>query len=152
MTARASVDTEASVTAEATRTPRLVFSTLSGLAGLAVLLQGLWAGEFLKYHGPAAQAHRDSWLNVHARGGEVAIALAAVATIWALLRLRSRLDLVLGSAVLTVLLIAVAYVGGLITDHGRDDLTPLHVPLALSALVLAVWVTTRGLLDRRGPR
>jgi hypothetical protein len=149
MAARASLDTEATVAAEASRTPRLVFSTLTGLAGLAVLLQGLWAGEFLKYHGPAAQAQRDSWLDVHARGGEVAIALAAVATIWAVLRLRSRLDLLIGSAVLTVLLIAVAYVGGLITDHDRDGLTPLHIPLALSALVLAVWVTTQGLRDRR---
>jgi hypothetical protein len=60
------------------------------------------------------------------------------------MRLRSRLDLLIGSAVLTVLLIAIAYVGGLITDHDRDDLTPLHIPLALTSLVLATWLTWQG--------
>jgi heme A synthase len=151
MTARDSVQDRTSVTPDTTASARLVFSTLSGLAGLAVLLQGLWAGEFMQYHGPATRAQRDSWVNVHARGGEVAIVLALLATIWALLRLRSRRDLLIGAAVLTVLLAGVAYVGGLITD-GMENLTPLHIPLALTSLVLATWVTSRGLRAPRTPR
>jgi hypothetical protein len=152
MSAGTSVRDRSSTTAQATASRRLVFGTLTGLAGLAVLLQGLWAGEFLQYHGAATRTQRDSWIDVHARGGEVAIALAAVATIWALLRLRSRLDLLIGSAVLTVLLIAIAYVGGLITDSDRDDLTPLHIPLALTSLVLAAWLTWQAMRPTRSTR
>jgi hypothetical protein len=152
MTAGSSLRDRSSTTTRATDSSRLVFGTLTGLAGLAVLLQGLWAGEFLKYHGAATRDARESWINVHARGGEVAIALAAVATIWALLRLRSRLDLLLGGAVLTVLLLAIAYVGGLITDSERDDLIPLHIPLALTSLVLATWLTWQALRVTRSTR
>jgi heme A synthase len=149
MTAQQSIRDRTPAPADATATRRLIFSTLSGLAGLAILLQGLWAGEFLQYHGTATQTQRDSWINVHARGGEVAIVLALIATIWALLRLRSRLDLLIGSAVLSVLLIAVAYVGGLISENNMDNLIPLHIPLALATLALAVWVTWQGLRARR---
>src|SRR3954470_23386477 len=94
---------------------RLVFAALTGLAALAVVLQGLWAGLFLQYHDAAHRAERESWIGVHALGGEVAIALAVLATIWAIWRLRSRRDLVIGAAALTVLLIIVAYIGGLIS-------------------------------------
>ena len=44
---------------------------------------------------------------MHARGADIAILLAAVATIVAFLRLRPRRDLWVGSLVFTVLLVAV---------------------------------------------
>ena len=96
------------------RSASVVFAVLVGLAALAVLLQGLWAGIFLQHDG-----HRDdagSWIEVHALGGEVALALAALATAWALWRLRARRDLWLGSLALTILLVIEAYLGGLIGD------------------------------------
>jgi hypothetical protein len=127
---------------------RRVFSVLTGLAALAVVLQGLWAGLFLQYHDEAQRAQRESWIGVHALGGEVAIALAVLATIWAIWRLRSRRDLVLGAGALTVLLIIIAYVGGLITDDDKDSLIPLHIPLALLALSLVVWLPLRAALHR----
>src|SRR3954454_24558982 len=122
---------------------RLVFTVLTGLAGLAVVLQGLWAGLFLQYHDVAHRAQRESWIGVHALGGEVAIGLAVLATIWPIWRLRSRRDLIIGAAALTVLLIVVAYIGGVITDDEKDSLIPLHIPLALIALVLAVSLSLR---------
>jgi hypothetical protein len=152
MSSGASVHDRTAKPVEATASRRLVFGTLTGLATLAVLLQGLWAGEFLQYHGAAARTQRESWIAVHARGGEVAIALALLATVWALLRLRSRLDLLVGGAVLTLLLIAVAYVGGLITDDGMDGLSPLHIPLALASLALASWLTWQALFPARTTR
>src|SRR3954471_16497312 len=123
------------------RSASIVFAVLVGLAALAVLLQGLWAGIFLQHDG-----HRDdagSWIEVHALDGEVALALAALATAWALWRLRARRELWLGSLALTVLLAVEAYLGGLIGDDGKDGLTVVHVPLALAIMALAVWLPLR---------
>jgi hypothetical protein len=123
------------------RRASIVFAVLVGLAAIAVLLQGLWAGIFLQHDG-----HRDdagSWIEVHALGGEVALALAALATAWALWRLRARRQLWLGSLTLTVLLVVEAYLGGLIRDDGKDSLSAVHVPLALGLMALAVWLPLR---------
>ena len=50
-----------------------------GLAMLAILLQGVWAGVFLEHDGKRDDA--EGWIPVHAHGGEVALALAAVAAL-----------------------------------------------------------------------
>jgi hypothetical protein len=120
---------------------RRIFAALTGLAALAILLQGLWAGLFLEHARQRDVAKR--WIEVHATGGEVAIALAAVAVVWALVRLRGRRDLVVGAIVLTVLLVLEAYIGGLIAEEGKDSLTPVHVPLALLLMGVAVWLPLR---------
>ena len=123
------------------RKASVVFAVLVGLAAIAVLLQGLWAGIFLQHDG-----HRDdagSWIEVHAHGGEVALVLAALATAWAFMRLRARPELWLGGLALTVLLVVEAYLGGLIGDDGKDSLTVVHVPLALALMALAVWLPLR---------
>jgi hypothetical protein len=121
---------------------RRVYSALTGLAALAVLLQGLWAGIFLQ------QDDAGGWIDVHARGGEVAILLALLATVWALARLRRRRDLVIGAIALTVLLVLEAYIGGLIRDEGKDSLTAVHVPLAMLLMGLAVWLPFRAAQER----
>jgi hypothetical protein len=120
---------------------RRIFAALTGLAALAILLQGLWAGMFLEHDGQRDAA--ENWIEVHATDGEVAIGLAALATIWALVRLRDRRDLVIGAIVLTVLLVLEAYIGGLIVDDGKDSLTPLHIPFALLLMAVAVWLPFR---------
>ena len=56
-----------------------LYNAVIGLTALAVLLQGLWAGLFLRDDGHASGA--ESWVDVHARGGDIAILLAAVATV-----------------------------------------------------------------------
>lgn len=89
------------------------------------------------------------WVPAHAAGGEVAIGLALIATVVALVRLRSRLDLVIGTAAFTVLLVLEAFVGGLIGDHA--SLTIIHFPLAMALMGLAVWLPLRaGRLRPRG--
>jgi hypothetical protein len=124
-----------------TRTRSPLFAILMGLAALAVLLQGLWAGIFLEHDG--ARDAADSWIDVHATGGEVAIALAALATVAAFVQLRARRDLWIGSLVFTALLILEAYLGGLIRDDGYDTLTAVHIPFATALMALAVWLTMR---------
>lgn len=124
-----------------------VYGGLIGLAALAVLLQGVWAGIFLEHDGRRDAA--SSWIDVHARGGDLAILLGALATVWAFWKLRSRVDLWLGTLVFTVLLVLEAYLGGLIRDDGADTLTAVHVPLALALMGLAVWLPLRA-RTRRG--
>jgi heme A synthase len=114
-----------------------LFSILIGLSTLLVLLQGLWAGLFIH----EGQDYDDSWVTVHATGGEVAIALAFVATVVAIVKLRSRRDIVVASVAYTVLLVLEAYLGGLIGDHAR--LTAVHIPLAMALMGLAVWLPVR---------
>jgi hypothetical protein len=117
------------------------FCALTGLASVAILLQGLWAGIFLEHDGQRDAA--GGWIDVHARGGEVALVLAIAATAVAFWRLRSRRDLWIGSLVLVVLLVLEAYVGGLIRDDSKDALTAVHVPLALAIMGLSVWLPLR---------
>ena len=120
---------------------RRVYSALTGVAALAVLLQGLWAGIFLEHDGQRDSA--SSWIDVHALGGEVAIAFAVLAAAWALFRLRGRKDLLYGAVVLVVLLALESYLGGLIRDDGKDSITAVHVPLAMLLMAVSVWLPLR---------
>jgi hypothetical protein len=139
---------QTSIPAQSTgrRTGRSVLvEVLIGLSALAILLQGLWAGIFLEHDGQRDAA--SGWIDVHAHGGEVALGLAALATIAAFLLLRSRRDIWIGGLVLVVLLVVEAYIGGAIHDDGKDSLTIVHVPLAMAIMALAVWLSFRA---RRG--
>jgi len=131
---------EPSTTTAATPGRRL-FGILTGLTGLLVLLQGLWAGIFLEHDGERDAA--GSWIEVHARGGEIALVLAVAALVVAFARLRTRRDLLLGSAALVVLLVLESYIGGLIADDRLDSLTAVHVPLAMATMAVAVWLPLR---------
>ena len=124
-------------TSTLTRSRSTLFSVLVGLTSLAILLQAVWAGMFIR----EGQADNDHWVEVHARGADVAIVLAVLATAVALWRLRSRPDLVIGSAALAVLLVLEAYLGGLVGDH--QGLEVIHFPLALALMGLAVWLPLR---------
>ena len=118
-----------------------VFSALVGIAALAVLLQGLWAGIFLEHDGRRDAA--SGWIDVHARGADVALLFAVLATVYAVWKRRERRDLWIGSAVLAVLLVVESYLGGLVRDDGKDSLTAVHVPLAMALMALAVWLPMR---------
>lgn len=121
--------------------PTRLFAALTGLTALAVLLQGVWAGIFLEHDGRRDAA--GSWIDVHARGGEFALVLAAVSAVVAWTRLRPRRDLLVGSLLLVGLLLLEAYLGGLIRDDGKDVLTSVHVPLGLAIMAVAGWLPMR---------
>lgn len=126
--------------ADSTTRPRArnaLYSSLIGLTALAILLQGLWAGLFVH----EGKDYKQSWVDVHARGADIAIVLAVVATVVAVLKLRERRDLVVGSGVLVVLLLVEGYIGGMIGDHA--NLTAIHFPLAMALMGLAVWLPLR---------
>ena len=124
-----------------TRTRNPLYTSLIGLAALAVLLQGLWAGLFIH----EGKDNNASWVNVHARGADLAILLAIAATVVAVLKMRERRDLIIGTGAFVVLLVLEAYIGGLIGAH--SGLTAVHFPLAMGLMGLAVWLpfkATRG--------
>lgn len=123
------------------RSASAAYTALLALAGVAILLQGVWAGIFLEHDGKRDAA--GSWIDLHARGGEVALAFAAIATVVAFVRVRSRRDLWLGTAALTALLVGESYIGGLIRDQGKDTLTAVHVPLAMGIMGLSAWLLAR---------
>jgi hypothetical protein len=118
-----------------------LFGGLIGLTTLAVLLQGVWAGIFLEHDGKRDNASR--WIDVHARGADIAILLAVAAAAVGFVKLRQRRDLWGGAAVLAALLLVESYLGGLIRDASKDTLTAVHVPLAMLIMGLAVWLPVR---------
>jgi heme A synthase len=119
-----------------TRERSTLFSALTGLASLAILLQAVWAGIFIR----RANTYDGTWVTVHARA-EVALVLALAAAVVAFLRLRSRRDLLVGSIALVVLLAFEAYLGGEVFDE--PGLQVVHFPLALALMALAVWLPLR---------
>ena len=136
--------TRGTAAAPATNPPGMTpYRALIGLATLGIVLQGVWAGMFIR----PGQANDGTWVTVHARGAEVTIALALIAAAVAVWRLRARRDLVLGTGALVVLLAFQAFIGGLVYDN--QGLTALHVPLAIALVTLPVWLLLRS--GRRTP-
>jgi len=120
------------------------FAALTGLTSLAILLQGVFAGEFID-HG----AH-GGWLNAHDVNGYIVVVLAVATAIYAVVVLRSAArPLAVGSVVLAVLVIAQDGIGHAITDNGSDGLIAVHVPLALIVFGLTIWLSVSARVMRR---
>jgi heme A synthase len=115
---------------------------LIGLTSLVVLLQGLWAGLFIRegkdFDATSAQSN---WVEVHDWGARVAIVLAFVSLVVAVLRLRGRTELIVGTAALFVVLLLEAFIGGGIGDHANWP--SIHIPLAMALMALSVWLPVR---------
>jgi hypothetical protein len=114
--------------------PHPVWSALVGLATLGVLLQGLWAGLFLR----RGAADRGTWVSIHQHGGETTVLLALLATVAAVVWLRHRRDLLLGTVLLLVLLVVELVLG--YTTENSSSAVVVHVPLALLIMGVAVWL------------
>lgn len=123
------------------RTDRL-YLALIGLTSAAILLQGLWAGLFIREGKDFDQSSsQSSFVTVHDWGARVAIVLAILSLLAAVVRLRADRRLIVGTAVLLVLLMLEAYIGGEIGD--RPTWPSYHVPLAMVLLALSVWLPLR---------
>jgi hypothetical protein len=110
--------------------PHPVWSALVGLTSLGVLLQGLWAGLFLR-----RDADGSTWFSVHQHGAEVTVTLALLAAVAAAVWLRHRRDLLVGTVLLLVLLVAEYFLG-----RAGGGSVAVHVPLAMLLMGLAVWL------------
>ncbi|GAB3350036.1 hypothetical protein [Modestobacter lapidis] len=110
--------------------PHPAWSALVGLTSLGVLLQGLWAGLFLR-----RDADGSTWYALHQHGAEATIVLALLATVAAAVWLRHRRDLLVGTALLLVLLVVEYFLG-----RAGGTGVAVHVPLAMLLMGLAVWL------------
>lgn len=136
-----------STTTTTTRGAATAYSVLIDLVVLAIVSLAVFAGAFLRADGQR-DAYRTS-IDIHGRIADVAIGLTILAAIVAFAKIRHRKDLVVGTSVLAVALVVNGYLGGLIVDHGKDSLTIVHVPLAMSIMGLSVWLLVKGIALRK---
>jgi membrane-associated PAP2 superfamily phosphatase len=136
LTQASSADTVQSPTRNA------LFSALIGFTSLVILLQGLWAGLFIREGKDFDESSAQSrWVEVHDWGARVAIVLALISLIVAAIQLRARRDLLIGTLVLFLALMLEAYIGGEIGDH--PSWPSYHVPVAMLLMALSVWLPFR---------
>ena len=135
----ATTDRPTSTMATATQSRDPLFSALIGLATLAIFFQSVWAGMIIR----EGKDYNDTWVNIHDWGARIAFILALIATVVAIIKLRSRRDLVIGSAVLTVLIFVESYIGGTIGD--KASAVAVHIPLGFAIFALAIWLPMRTL-------
>jgi ABC-type uncharacterized transport system permease subunit len=121
-----------------------IFAALIGLTTLAILLQAVFAGEFVD------RAHTGGWLSAHNANAIVVIALAVITAIYAVVALRNTARaLVIGSIVLAVLVIVQTVIGHAITDDNDNGLLVIHIPLAMLAFGLTIWLSVKARSLRR---
>jgi uncharacterized membrane protein len=130
--------TAGSPTSPAVRPRSPLYGAVIGLASLAVLLQGVWAGLFLR-----EGTYDDSWVTVHSVGGSIAALLALIGTVIAFIQLRARRDVLIGSVVFTLLLVLEIFLGATISDSHSVGAQAVHIPLALFLMGMAVWLPLR---------
>ena len=101
----------------------------------------MFAGVFLRYDGKRDAS--SGWIDAHAWGAHIGTVLAIVTAGYAIVRLRARKDLLVGSVLLAVLFLVESYIGGAIRDDGKDSWTAIHVPIAFALTALVVWLPLR---------
>ncbi|MEU2351178.1 hypothetical protein [Modestobacter sp. NPDC049651] len=116
-----------------TTRPHPAYSALVGLTSLGVLLQGLWAGLFLR---PGDQG---TWVSIHQHAGETTVLLGVLAAVAALVWMRHNRPALIGTLLLAVLLV-VELVLGYSLDGGSTGAVVVHVPLAMLLMGLAVYL------------
>lgn len=120
-----------------------IFSVLNGLTLLGVLLQAVWAGEFIDRTGQGI------WISVHEISGFVVVVLALASALAAITLRRAHPALTLGACGLLVLIIVQTGLGEAITKAGANELIVAHVPIALLIFGLGVYLSSMGARLRR---
>ncbi len=121
-----------------------IFSIFNGLTLLGVLLQALWAGEFIDRHG------RHVWVTVHEIGGFVVVVLALVTAVAALALRKASSALTFGALGLLVLIVVQTGLGEAITKGNANELIAAHIPIAVLIFGLGVFLSSQGARVRRG--
>jgi ABC-type uncharacterized transport system permease subunit len=121
-----------------------IFAALTGLTALAILLQAVFAGEFVD------RANKGGWLSAHSANAIVVVALAVITAVYAFVALREAARaLVIGAIALAVLVIVQTLIGHEITDDSHDWLLVIHIPLAMLVFALTIWLSVRARVARR---
>lgn len=114
------------------------FAVLSIVTSLAILLQGVVAGQFVDKQGA------DGWITVHGVVADLSWVLALATAVVGAVSLRPQATrLVAWAGALFVVTLAQTGLGHLITDYGMDALIAVHVPLAVAIFGLTIWISLR---------
>ncbi|MGH3670644.1 MAG: hypothetical protein ACRDSH_08400 [Pseudonocardiaceae bacterium] len=119
------------------------FSILNGLTLLGVLLQAVWAGEFID------RTERGVWLSAHEIGAFVVVVLALVTAVAAATLRRASSVLALGALAQLLLIVVQTGLGEAITEGGVDGLVVAHVPIAMLIFGLGIYLSIAGAQLRR---
>jgi len=120
------------------------FSILNGLTLLGVLLQAVWAGEFIGRHGG-----RQDWVTVHEIGGFVVVVLALATAVAAVALRRASSAVMFGALGLLVLIVVQTGLGEAITKSDANELIAAHIPIAVLVFGLGVYLSGVGARLRR---
>lgn len=120
-----------------------IFSILNGLTLLGVLLQAVWAGEFIDRHG------RHNWVTVHEIGAFVVVVLALATAVAAIALRRASSALTFGALGLFVLIVVQTGLGEAITKGDANELITAHIPIAVLIFGLGVFLSGVGARLRR---
>jgi hypothetical protein len=120
-----------------------MFSILNGLTLLGVLLQAVWAGEFIDSSG------RSAWITVHEIDAFVVVVLALATALAAVTLRRAHSALTLGALGLLVLIVVQTGLGEAITRAGARELIVAHVPIAVLIFGLSIYLSSMGARLRR---
>ncbi len=121
-----------------------IFASLVGLTALAILLQAVFAGEFIQ------RGTHSSWRSAHDVNADVVVGLTVLTAVFALVRLRAAArSLAIGAVVLAVAVIVQVVIGHAITQSNDDGLVVVHVPLAMLIFALTIWLSVRARTLRR---
>jgi heme A synthase len=120
-----------------------MFSILNGLTLLGVLLQAVWAGEFID------RAGQGTWITVHEIGAFIVVVLALATAVAAVLLRRAYPALTLGAVGLLVLIVVQTGLGEAITKAGATGLIAAHVVIAMLVFGLGVYLSALGARLRR---
>ncbi|MDQ2880468.1 MAG: hypothetical protein M3Y48_04180 [Actinomycetota bacterium] len=120
-----------------------IFSILNGLTLLGVLLQALWAGEFVGRHG------QHGWVAVHEIGAFVVVVLALATAVAAVALRRASSALAYGGLGLFVLIVVQTGLGEAITKGDANELIAAHIPIAVLIFGLGVYLSGVGARLRR---
>lgn len=120
------------------------FAALTGVTSVLIILQGVWAGMFIR----EGKDNKQSWVEVHDWGARITFVVALIAAVVAVAFLRHHVALLVGAIVLVVLVFVEAYIGGLVGDNPAAE--TVHFPLAMALVGLSVWLPVRSRALRRG--
>jgi heme A synthase len=117
---------------------------LNGLTLLGLFVQAVWAGQFInKRHGAG------NWISAHEMTAYAVGILALLTAIMAISKLRRNPTVVVGSIVQFVIVLALIAIGEIIKSSYSAVLVGVHVPLAVFAFGLGIYLSAAGARVRR---
>ncbi len=124
--------------------PQRLVAPFAGVTSLLILVQGITAGQFI------AADTDDKLVAIHGMFAYLTVLFAvATAVIGVVAFRKSSKALLWGSISLGIVVLGLEVVGKAITDGKMDYLIPVHIPFALIAFGLTVWVAVGAAAQRR---